>query len=103
VAETCLPAYTCRTRGEDVFAWRPASGTDPGDAWIVHVGDGGETVALHTVGRRLPAEERAARGAAGFFMWGSDFFDRTQPLSVGMTTTRERYQQARDRRSGADR
>ncbi len=98
--ESCLPRYRCWSRGPDHFVWRPASAADPGEAWIVHVGDSGETVALHTVGRRLPERRRAAMGAAGYFAFGQSFFDRADPLSVGLTTTRARFEQASGRTHG---
>ncbi|MEO5651602.1 MAG: hypothetical protein ABIN79_05620 [Marmoricola sp.] len=38
---------------------------------------------------------RAAMGAAGCFLFGQSFHDRDEPLSVGLTTTRSRYEQAK--------
>ncbi len=91
----CLEGYTCWSRGALHFAWKPASGSDPGDAYLVHVGRSGETVALHTRGRyRLTERRRAAMAASGYFLWGTDFFDPESPLRVGLTTTRDRYEQA---------
>ncbi len=91
----CLDGYTCWSRGAVHFAWRPAHGSDPGDAFLVHVSASGETAALHTVGRRLPAARKAAMGLSGYFMWGTDFTADDNVLRVGLTTTRERFEQAK--------
>jgi hypothetical protein len=92
---SCLPGYTCWSRGAEHFVWRPASGSDHGDAYLLHVDRSGETVVLHTDGRyRLSPQRRAAMAASGYYLWGRDFFDRTQPLRVGLTTTRTRFEQA---------
>ena len=92
--DSCLPEFQCWSRGADHFVWRPVSGKDPGEAWMVHVNDSGETVALHTVGRRLSEKRQQALGASGYFAYGQSFYDRDDPLSVGLTTTRERFEQA---------
>jgi hypothetical protein len=92
---TCLQGYTCWSHGAEHFVWKPASGSDHGDAYLIHVAKSGETVALHTVGRyALSGQRRAAMAASGYFLWGRDFFDDSQPLRVGLTTTRDRYEQA---------
>ena len=92
---TCLKGYTCWSHGAEHFVWKPASGSDHGDAYLIHVARSGETVALHTDGRyALSEKRRAAMAASGYFLWGRDFFDDSQPLRVGLTTTRDRYEQA---------
>jgi hypothetical protein len=92
---SCLPGYACWSHGAEHFAWKPASGSDHGDAYLVHVDPSGETVALHTHGRyRLSQSRRAAMAASGYFLWGTDFYDDSQPLRVGLTTTRVRFEQA---------
>jgi hypothetical protein len=92
----CLAGYTCWSRGAMHFVWKPAIGSDPGDAFLVHVARSGETAVLHTKGSyRLSERRRAAMAASGYFLWGTDFFDPESPLRVGLTTTRTRYEQAR--------
>ncbi len=92
----CLAGYTCWSRGAMHFVWKPASQSDPGDAFLVHVARSGETAVLHTKGHyRLSQRRQAAMAASGYFLWGTDFFDRESPLRVGRTTTRARYEQAR--------
>jgi hypothetical protein len=92
----CLAGYTCWSRGAMHFVWKPASGADPGDAFLVHVARSGETAVLHTKGHyRLSERRQAAMAASGYFLWGTDFFDPESPLRVGLTTTRVRYEQAR--------
>ena len=98
--DSCLPKFQCSSKGADHFVWRPASGKDPGEAWMVHVNDSGETVALHTVGRELSAKRQQALGASGYFAYGQGFYDRVEPLSVGLTTTRARYEKAKARTHG---
>jgi hypothetical protein len=44
------PQPLCWSRGAIHFVWRPASASDPGDAFLVHVARSGETAALHTKG-----------------------------------------------------
>jgi hypothetical protein len=93
---SCLPGYRCWSRGAVHFVWKPASGNDPGDAYLVHVAGSGETAVLHTEGPyRLSERRRAAMGASGYYLWGTDFFDPESPLRVGLTTTRERYEQGK--------
>jgi hypothetical protein len=92
----CLAGYICWRRGAIHFVWKPASRSDPGDAFLVHVARSGETAVLHTKGHyRLSQRRQAAMAASGYFLWGTDFFDPESPLRVGLTTTRERYEQAR--------
>jgi hypothetical protein len=91
----CLAGYTCWSRGAMHFVWKPANGSDPGDAFLVHVARSGETAVLHTKGRyRLSQRRQPAMAASGYFLWGSDFYDPESPLRVGLTTTRDRYEQA---------
>ena len=62
----------------------------------MHVARSGETAVLHTEGHyRLSEQRRAAMAASGYYLWGTDFFDPESPLRVGLTTTRERYEQGR--------
>ncbi len=92
----CLVGYICWSRGAMHFVWKPASGSDPGDAFLVHVARSGETAVLHTKGHyRLSERRRAAMAASGYYLWGTDFFDSESPLRVGLSTTRERYDQAK--------
>jgi hypothetical protein len=92
----CLTGYLCWSHGAVHFVWKPASRSDPGDAFLVHVARSGETAVLHTQGHyRLTERRQAATAASGYFLWGTDFFDSESPLRVGLTTTRERYEQAR--------
>jgi hypothetical protein len=80
------------------LVWRPANGDDPGDAFVVHVRRGGETVAFHTVGNRLPDSVSGAAGPAGLWFWQSDLTEtRYNPLEISLTTTRESFEAARDR------
>jgi hypothetical protein len=93
---SCLAGYTCWSRGAMHFVWKPASGSDSGDAFLVHVARSGETAVLHTKGHyRLSERRQAAMATSGYFLWGTDFFDPESPLRVGLTTTRERYEEAR--------
>ena len=97
----CLAGYRCWSRGAMHFVWKPASGSDPGDAFIVHVARSGETSVLHTKGHyRLSERREAAMGSSGYSFWSSDFFDPESPLRVGLTTTRTRYEQARETTHG---
>ena len=92
----CLAGYICWSRGAMHFVWKPASGSDTGDAFLVHVARSGETAVLHTKGHyRLSERRQAAMATSGYFLWGTDFFDPESPLRVGLTTTRERYEEAR--------
>jgi len=93
---SCLAGYICWSRGAMHFVWKPASGSDSGDAFLVHVARSGETAVLHTKGHyRLSERRQAAMATSGYFLWGTDFFDPESPLRVGLTTTRERYEEAR--------
>jgi hypothetical protein len=97
----CLAGYLCWSRGAMHFVWRPASGSDPGDAFLVHVARSGETAVLHTKGHyRLSQRRQAAMATSGYFLWGTDFFDAESPLRVGLSTTRGRYEQARQTTHG---
>ncbi len=92
--DRCLDGYLCWSRGAIHFVWKPASGSDPGDAFLLHVARSGETAVLHTKGHyRLSERRRAAMAASGYFLWGTDFFDPESPLRVGLTTTRSRFEQ----------
>jgi hypothetical protein len=97
----CLAGYTCWSRGSLHFVWKPASGSDPGDAFLAHVARSGETAVLHTKGHyRLSERRQAAMATSGYFLWGTDFFDAESPLRVGLTTTRTRYEQAKSTTHG---
>jgi hypothetical protein len=91
----CLTGYTCWSRGAVHFVWKPAKGSDPGDAFLLHVARSGETAVVHTKGRRLSEHRDAAMAASGYYFWGTDFFNPESPLRVAFTTTRESYEQAK--------
>ncbi len=93
----CLDGYRCETFRGVRLVWRPASGDDPGDAFVVHVRRSGETVAFHTVGNRLPDNVRGAAGPAGLWFWQTDLTQtKYNPLAISLTTTRERFEQAEE-------
>jgi hypothetical protein len=90
----CLEGYRCdRFRGVHVV-WRAAQGDDPGDAFLVHVRDGGETVAIHSVGNRMPDKVSGAAWAAGLGLWSYDLTDPMAETRVSLTTTREKFERA---------
>ena len=98
----CLPGYQCEARGELHLVWRPADGDDPGDAYVVHVRRGGETVAFHSEGNRLGTRFGAASGAAGLYFWGPDLTDTEyNELAISLTTTREKFEAAKERASAS--
>ena len=84
------------------MVWRPAAGDDPGDAFLVLVRDGGETVAIHSVGNRIPGKVSAAAWAAGLGLWSYDLTDPMSETRVALTTTREKFEAAKER-AGASR
>ncbi len=91
----CLEGYRCETRQGLTLVWRPAAGDDPGDAFVLRVGQDGETVGFHTVGNRLGERWGEAFPQAGGPFWGSDLdHEEADPLAISMTTTRARYEQA---------
>ncbi len=94
----CLEGYRCETFRGVRLVWRPASGDDPGDAFVVHVRRGGETVAFHTVGNRLPDSVGGAAGPAGLWFWGPDLTQTEyNELEISLTTTREKFEAAAER------
>ena len=94
----CLEGYRCETFRGVRLVWRPASGDDPGDAFVVHVRRGGETVAFHTVGNRLPDSVGGAAGPAGLWFWGPDLTQtKYNEQEISLTTTREKFEAAAER------
>lgn len=85
----CLPEMTCHRFQGATFAFRPAEGEDPGEAWIINTWPNGEAVALHTRGRRLPAGWRDAAAEAGAWMWTTDVTDEASVTRLAFTTTAE--------------
>jgi hypothetical protein len=96
LAEGCLPGYRCEERGGLHLVWRPADRDDPGDGYVVHVKESGETVAFHAVGNRLGPRWAGAFAQAGGAFWGGDLTSEDNPLAIGLTTTRERFEQAEE-------
>ena len=93
-ADSCLPDFTCREVDGVLFAWRPASGEDPGESWMVHR-RADEVVAVHVTGRPMPAKAQAALGGSGFFLLSSDLTDPTYaPNAPSLQTTRARFEAA---------
>ncbi|HXH80611.1 hypothetical protein [Nocardioides sp.] len=92
----CLDGYRCGTVQGVRVVWRPADGDDSGDAFLVVVRPGGETVAIHTVGNRIPEDMVDAAYAAGLGLWGSDLTDPRSETSIDVTTTRAKFQNAEE-------
>ena len=93
----CLDGYRCgKFQGVQVV-WRPAAGDDPGDAFLMFVRDSGETVAIHSVGNRIPDKVSAAAWAAGLGLWSYDLTDPMSETRVALTTTREKFEAAAKR------
>jgi hypothetical protein len=100
--EGCLDGYRCgRFQGVHVI-YRPAAGDDPGDAFLLHVGRDGETVATHAVGNRIPDDVSDAAWAAGLGLWSYDLTDPMSETRIALTTTREK-REAAEKRAGASR
>lgn len=92
LAEGCLAGFRCQRIEDFDLVWRPASGTDPGEAYVVHANDDGSVSALHVVGPRLPEKPRRAGELAGIWMFGGDLTGDTNPeAKIGMTVPRERF------------
>ncbi len=97
----CLEGYRCGAfRGLQVV-YRPAEGDDLGDAFLVFVRRGGETVAVHSVGNRIPDDVSDAAWAAGLGMWTYDLTDPMSETRIALTTTREKFERA-ERLAGPD-
>ncbi len=97
LASGCLEGYQCGTFQGVQVVWRPADGDDPGDAFLIHVGKGGETVAIHSVGNRIPDRVAGAAWAAGLGLWSYDLTDPMAETRVSLTTTREKFEAAAKR------
>lgn len=88
----CLPGFRCHRIEDFRLVWRPASGADPGEAYVVHVNEDGSVSAMHVVGPRLSEKPRKAGEWAGIWMFGPDLAGDNDPgVKIGMTTTRERF------------
>lgn len=93
----CLDGYRCGKFQSVQVVWRPAAGDDPGDAFLMFVRDSGETVAIHSVGNRIPDKVSAAAWAAGLGLWSYDLTDPMSETVVALTTTREKFEAAAKR------
>lgn len=90
----CLEGYRCgRFQGVQVV-YRPAVGDDPGDVYLVHRHRSGETVAIHSVGNRIPDDVSDAAWAGGLGMWGYDLTEPTEEIKVSLRTTRQKLRRA---------
>lgn len=87
--DTCRQGWSCWARGETRVVWRPASGTDPGESWLLQPSDLGGVAALHVQGRRMPAEQRQVRYFSGYVLYADSLTDPVQPQALGTTTDRE--------------
>ncbi len=96
----CLDGYRCGTVQGVQGVWRPADGDDPGDAVLVAVRPGGETVAIHTVGNPIPADIVDAAYAAGLGFWASDLTDAEEHTAINLTTTRAKFENADEPANG---
>ncbi|MEI2809001.1 MAG: hypothetical protein V9F00_01940 [Nocardioides sp.] len=70
-AGSCPEGFRCRRFQKTVFAFRPAAGSDPGEAWLICHRSDDSTVAVHTRGQRLPANGKEALGPAGAWAFAS--------------------------------
>lgn len=65
--ETCRDGWRCWSRGDTRVVWRPASGDDPGESWLLQPSDVGGVAGLHVAeGRRIPDAEGRIRYYPGF-------------------------------------
>jgi hypothetical protein len=94
LGDGCLDGYLCEKRDGLHLVWRPAVGDDPGDAYVVHVLEDGETVAFHSAGNRLGPRWAGAFAPAGGPFWAGDLTYEENPLAIRLTTTKERFDQA---------
>lgn len=81
VEGTCPEGFTCRKFQKMLFAFRPAAGSDPGEAWLFCHRSDDSTVAVHTRGQRLPNDAKQALGPSGAWAFAS-IVDGTDPEFV---------------------
>lgn len=70
--------------------------------FLVDVRSSGETVAIHTVGKRMPEDLAAVAYTAGASGLAYDLTDHLSATPIGLTTIRATFEQAAERTDGLD-